>query len=263
MADQGSKQASIFDAEDWMPLSEAYEYVRTLHPTATPLTVRKFLVAISFCQSQSLIGVYAETYRESAVRIDRDDAPLLRRICEQGESIPVDFWRLGMAMEPLADGSFKASNLASSTQLTVAELPYRMRDKGGGEIQSEQVELLQMAEGVHFQRDGLIALAVDPSWQRWWDLAYQIAGNRGARGRPASWSWDRVKVELTIEAARNPEILNFGPAPIVAYMTETMRQLHDDQIPDHKTFYEYANLFLGLWNAARDGPCEPDCGPPN
>lgn len=243
-----------FDSANDVALADALKLVMQMHEGAKPRTVRKFLVGIAIHGNESGISVFAERYEESYVRLDRAEADVFRAQPERLVSIPCDFWRIGMAIDADASGCFAASNLGHTTEMTGSELPYRMRDRTSGELHNERVRLSQLAWGVHFPRRSLIALAEDPNWQAWGNVASALQ-NRGRRGRPQVWKWDEAKVALTIEAARNPEIIRGGTGPIVQFINDEMRQMHFEQLPDIKDVEAYARRFFGLWS-------EPDLGPP-
>ncbi|MEZ5744354.1 MAG: hypothetical protein R3D89_11695 [Sphingomonadaceae bacterium] len=242
-----------FDPEHDISLSGALDLVMHMHPTAKPLTVRKFLIGIAVHDNESGICGYAERFEESYVRIDRPDASMFRATPENFAAIPSDFWRIGMAIGEDARGCFAANNLSHITEVTASELPYRMRDMSYGELQNDRVDLAQFARGVHFPKQRLIALAEDPQWQAWGDVALLLQ-NRGKRGRPPAWKWDEVKAALTIEAAQNPEILEGGAGPIVQFINNEMRRLHYEQLPDRKEVDAYVRQFSWLWAEADEPP---------
>ncbi|OYX67028.1 MAG: hypothetical protein B7Y88_04190 [Sphingomonadales bacterium 32-64-17] len=240
-----------FDPEHDISLSQAVDVVMHMHPSAKPLTVRKFLIGIAVHDNESGICGYAARFEESYVRIDRPDTSPFRAPPDVFVAIPSDFWRIGMAINNDARSSFEANNLGHITEVTASELPYRMRDKAYGDLQNERVNLTQFAWGVHFPKNSLMALAEDPQWQAWGDVALALQ-NRGRRGRPPAWKWDEVKAALTIEAAQNPEILNGGAGPIVQFINYEMRQRHYEQIPDRKDVDAFVRHFSWLW--AEDEP---------
>ena len=243
-----------FDPEHDISLSGALDLVMHMHPSAKPLTVRKFLIGIAVHDNESGICGYAERFEESYVRIDRTEASPFRGTPECFVGIPCDFWRIGMAIDDDARGCFAANNLGHITEITASELPYRMRDMAYGELQNERVNLAQFAWGVHFPRRRLIALAEDLQWQEWGDVPLAVQ-NRGKRGRPAAWKWDEVKAALTIEAAQNPAILKGGAGPLVQFINGEMRRLHYEQLPDRKDVDAYVRHFSWLWND--DDPFAP------
>ena len=243
-----------FDPVHDISLSEALDWVMHKHTFAKPLTVRKFLIGIAIHGNDSGILGYAERFEESYVRVDRLKVAPYRSPPESFTSIPNDFWQIGMALDHEAKDCFAANNLGHIMEIALGELPYRMRDMGHGELQTESVRLAQFAWGVHFPRQRLIALAEDPQWQAWGDVALALQ-NRGKRGRPQVWKWDEVKAALTVAVAQNPEILKDGPGAIVQFINSEMRRLHYDQIPDRKEVDAYVRHFSRLWG-------EPDTGPP-
>ncbi len=243
-----------FDPANDIALADALNFVMGMHETARPLTVRKFIVGIAIHGNESGITAFAGHYEESYVRLDRTEPNVYRASPERFAAIPCDFWRIGMAIDENAGGCFANNNLGHITEMTASELPYRMRDMTHGELQNERVNLAQSAWGVHFPRHSLIALADDPEWQAWGHVALALQ-NRGKRGRPHTWKWDEVKAALTIEAARNPDILSGGSGPIIQFINDAMRQMHFEQLPDIKDVEAYARRFSGLWS-------ESDLGPP-
>jgi hypothetical protein len=244
-----------FDPDLYISLSQALDLVMHMHPSARPETVRKFLIGIAIHDIETGICGYSERFEESYVRIDRAEPSLYRATPEHFSAIPSDFWRMGMAMGNEAGRSFAVHNLGHVTELTVSELPYRMRDMPYGELQNERIRLTQFAWGVHFPKQTLIGLAEDPKWQVWADVALALR-NRGMRGRPPAWKWDEVKAALTIEASRNPEILQKGPGPILQFINFEMRRLHHEQLPDRKDVDAYVRHFSWLWQTP-----DPDAPP--
>ena len=235
-----------FDPEHDISLSEALDLVMHMHPSAKPLTVRKFLIGIAIHENQTGLCGFAQRFEESYVRIDRPEPTLFRGAPEYFMGIPHDFWRIGMAIDENASGCFAANDLGHVTTVSVSDLPYRLRDMSNGDLQNERVELAQFAWCIHFPKPKLIALAEDPQWQAWGDVSLALQ-NRGKRGRPATWKWDEVKVALTIEAARNPRLLGRGSGPIREFINSEMRRLHYEQIPDRNDVDRYVNLFSDLW----------------
>ncbi len=242
-----------FDPEHDISLSDAFALVKQMHPTATSLTVRKFIIGIAIHGNESRICGYAERFEESYVRIDDPEGGIYRGRPEHFASVDPDFWRIGMAITDNPEGSFAANNLHHVTDMTVGELPYRMRDMGNGELQSQKVRLSQFAWGVHFPKEDLIRLANDREWQAWGAVATALQ-NRGKRGRPPTWKWDEVKASLTIEAARNPAILAKGAGPIVQFINAEMRRRHWEQVPDRKEVDEYIDNFRWLWKTVPEPP---------
>lgn len=224
-----------------------------MHKTAKPRTVRKFLIGVALHGNESGICGYAERFEESYVRLDRSEVVSYLGEPETFSPISADFWRIGMAISDGAGASFAANNLSHETELTASELPYRMRDRTTLGIQNERVILTQSAWGVHFPRQRLTALAEDPQWQAWGDVALALR-DRGMRGRPKVWKWDEVKVALTIEAAQNPEILRQGPGAIVQFINDELRHRHFEQIPDRKEVDAYVRRFSALWEPPELGP---------
>ncbi|WP_292937298.1 MULTISPECIES: hypothetical protein [unclassified Novosphingobium] len=243
-----------FDPEIDISLSDAFEAVRQMHTTATPLTVRKFLIGVALHGDQSGLAGYVSEYRESCVRIDRPDLSAFQVQPEHFTSIPCDFWRIGMAIGANAKAEFAVGNLGHITEMTASELPYRLRDRYSTDLQNERVSLSQIAYGIHFPKAQLLALAEDPGWQAWGAVSTAIDGRR-KHGAPTQWKWDEVKVALTVEAARNPDILNQGAGPIRQFINDYMRQLHCDQLPERKEVQRYVERFSCLWNDLEDeGP---------
>lgn len=248
-----SDQLEGFDPDRYIMLSDAFSLVSNMHESARPLTVRKFLIGIALHGNQSGVCGYANRFKESYVRLDSEVTAPYRSKQEKGEAIPIDFWRIGMALDHEAAASFAANNLGHISELTASELPYRMRDTGDGGLQNERVQLIQLANDVHFFRAPLEALASDPQWQAWGDVA-QALENRRKHGRPAEWKWDQVKVALTIEAARYPSIIDAGPGPIVQFINTEMAQLHYGGVPDQKDVYAYARLFSEVIGEPQEPP---------
>ncbi|MDA9918633.1 hypothetical protein N9D37_01980 [Erythrobacter sp.] len=245
---------NAFESRDFVPLSGALDVVRHMHTSAKPMTVRKFLVGIAIHGSDSGMLAYAERFDESYVRLDREHASVYHSSPRHFESIPNDFWRIGMACGEEANSSFAANSIDHNTELTVSELSPRIRDMAYGELQSERVRLTQIAVGIHFPLERLLALAKDPEWQAWGSVAQAIS-NRGKNGRPKEWKWDEVKSALTIEAARNPEILAGGAGKIIQFINDEMRHLHYEQLPDRKEVDAYVRHFSYLWAPpASDAP---------
>jgi hypothetical protein len=235
-----------FDSQQDISLSSALCVVMHLHPSAKPETVRKFIVGIAIQSTDSGMLGYAERFEESYVRLDRKQTSVYRSSPERFAAIPTDFWRISMAVDENAKASFAADAIDHHTEMTASELPYRIRDSSYGELQSDRVRLSQIAKGIHFPLEKLIALARDAEWQAWGGVAAKLE-RRGKRGRPQTWKWDEVKSALTIEAARNPEILQGGAGGIVQFINDEMRRLHHEQIPDRKEVDDYVRHFSSLW----------------
>lgn len=246
-----------FDPEIDISLADAFEAVRQMHKTAAPLSVRKFLVGIALQGKQSLITGFASCFREPYTRIDRPDLPAFQNPPEKFTSIPCDFWRIGMAIGPNAKAEFGNGNLGHITEMTASELPYRLRDRYPTELQNERVSLSQIAYSIHFPKAQLLVLAEDPGWQAWGAVSTAI-DDRRKQGAPREWKWDEVKTALTVEAARNPEILTQGAGPIRQFINDRMRKLHYEQLPERKEVQRYADLFSFLWNSLED-----ESPPPN
>ncbi len=241
-----------FCPDTFITLGDACTTIAQIHKTAKPATIRKFLVGAAFYGNQSGLEGYAERFEESYVRLDRSDVGAYRATPETYSSIPRDFWRIQMALSEDAKRVFAVGNLSHITEMTVSELPYRLRDRGADSLQNERVCLSQFAWGVHFPREHLLALVEDPEWQAWGSVALALR-IRGKQGHPKVWKWDEVKVALTIEAARNPEILKKGPGAIVQFMNDEFRHRHHEQIPERKEVDAYVKYFAALWAAPEEG----------
>lgn len=243
-----------FDPDTDIALADAFEEVRQMHPTATPLTVRKFIIGAALNGDQSGLTGFAAEYQESFIRIDRPHLPAFRMPKDEFTSIPCDFWRIGMAIGPQAGAEFASGNLGRITEMTASDLAYRMRDRHSSALQNERVSLSQIAYGVYFPKAHLLALAADPGWQAWGTISTAI-DSRKQQGAPAKWKWDEVKAALTMEAARNADILTQGAGPIRQFINDHMRHLHGEQLPERKEVDRYVDLFSRLWkDLADEGP---------
>lgn len=239
-------QETGYDPEYFISLADAFTLVSNMKKAAKPRTVRKFLIGAAMHGSQSGLEVFAEKYQESYTRIDRNCSQFTHT--EYQARIPTDFWRICMAIEPEAPACFYHSNLAHISQMTMSELPYRMRDPSGGELQNEQVELFQMATDVHLAKKSLIELAKDGQWQHWGAIDKALA-----RGRRPKWQWDKVIIALTREAASNPTILDEGVGPIVDFMKHEFEGLNDGGRPDDADMYYYARKLAVTYSEPEGG----------
>jgi hypothetical protein len=240
-----------FDPDTDIALADAFEEVRQMHSSATPLTVRKFIIGAALNYRVSGLTGYAAEYQESFIRIDRPNLPAFRMPKDEFTSIPCDFWRIGMAIARNAKAEFEAGNLGHITEMTASDLPYRMRDRQSTALQNERVSLSQIAYGVHFPKAHFLALAEDPAWQSWGSISAAIDSRR-QQGAPPKWKWDEVKVALTIEAAHNPDVLTQGAGPIRQFINDHMRHLHGEQLPERKEVDRYVALFSQLWSDLED-----------
>lgn len=238
-----------FRNDEDISLLDAEMLVKELHPTATTLTIRKFLIGLPL---HGAISGYAESYREGFERLDELEHGPYDGGHDKFTSIPYDFWRIEMAI--LQD--FASGCLANEVEMTQSELPYRMRRAvGSSELENERVKLWQKATNIHFPKADLIRFADEREWQAWGSTAKALMDPR-KKGRPAAWKWDEAKVALTIEASQRPAVLQ-SAGSIVEFINDHMRMLHHDDLPNQKEVYAYARLFSGLWRKR-----DPNDSPP-
>lgn len=239
-----------FDPEYYVPLGEAVGLVKSVRPNGnvTLLTIRKFLVGLGHSGE---IDTFAKRYSEVIVHTDEPELGPYRSTWNPSDSLPIDFWRYSIATGEFAKECFEAGNVGNDFATTWDRLDRRIRKNDL--FSGSRCRVTQNAEQVYFPRQEVEAYARDPNWQRWIRLIDESEIEK-KRGRIPIWKWDQVKASLTMEAARDPSILEGGTGPIVQYMISEFRTLHYEQHPDISELYEYARLLTSEPDGYQSAP---------